>query len=66
VRSSLEVPDFGGNRRLVVGRSGGRSSAAGRDAEDPVDAFDAAGMRIGRGTRRDGSLVRWVEVEAEP
>jgi hypothetical protein len=34
-----------------------------RDADDLGDVFDAAGLRIGRVTERDGSLVRWVEVE---
>ena len=36
-----------------------------RDPEDLGDVFDAAGARIGRVAERDGSLVRWVEVEAE-
>ena len=34
-----------------------------RDPQDLGDVFDAAGVLIGRVTERDGSLVRWVEVE---
>jgi hypothetical protein len=36
-----------------------------RDAEDLGDVFDEAGVRIGRVTIRDGSFVRWTQVEGE-
>jgi hypothetical protein len=36
-----------------------------RNSEDLGDVFDEGGVWIGRFTVRDGSLVRWVEVEAE-
>ena len=36
-----------------------------RDPEDLGDVFDEAGVRIGRVTIRDGSFVRWTQVEPE-
>jgi hypothetical protein len=36
-----------------------------RDAEDLGDVFDEAGVRVGRVTIRDGSFVRWTQVDSE-